>query len=114
MKESYSNTNTSMKGKSTSGNINSNKGNSLEIDKKVEEFRNRLKNDVNELVQKEKMNEDKRTKNYENEKDPAKKQKIESENKKQREEAQKKIANMQNDVERQAKKYREKLENEAC
>ena len=79
-----------------------------EIEKKVEEFSNRLRNDMNKAIEEEKINEEKRSKEYLNAKD-AEKKRIEEKNAIERENANKKILQMKQNCDKTIKSYEEKL-----
>ena len=79
-----------------------------EIEKKVEEFSNRLRNDMNKAIEEEKINEEKRSKEYLNAKD-AEKKRIEEKNAIERENANKRILQIKQNYDKTIKGYEEKL-----
>jgi hypothetical protein len=95
----------------TSRNINLSYSNYYkdEIEKKVEELSNRLRNDMNKAIEQEKINEEKRSKEYLNAKDVNEKKRIEEKNAIERENANKKILQMKQNCDKTIKSYEEKL-----
>jgi hypothetical protein len=80
-----------------------------EIEKKVEELSNRLRNDMNKAIEQEKINEEKRSKEYLNAKDVNEKKRIEEKNAIERENANKRILQMKQNCDKTIKSYEEKL-----
>ncbi len=83
-----------------------------EIDRKVEELSNRLRNEMNKAIEEEKINELKRSKEYSNSFDIDDKKKIEEKNAIERENANKRILKMKENFDKTLKMYEEKLKKE--
>ena len=83
-----------------------------EIDRKVEELSNRLRNEMNKAIEEEKINELKRSKEYSNSFDINDKKKIEEKNAIERENANKRILKMKENFDKTLKMYEEKLKKE--
>ena len=83
-----------------------------EIDRKVEELNNKLRNEINKAIEEEKINELKRSKEYSNSFDIDDKKKIEEKNAIERENANKRILKMKENFDKTLKVYEEKLKKE--
>jgi hypothetical protein len=84
-----------------------------EIEQKVEQFRKRLRESITQDIETERMNEAKRIKDYEEAKDILDKKLIEQRNKEQRKEYEKKITELNDNIEKYVDDYRKKLKKEA-
>jgi len=84
-----------------------------EIEKKVEQFRKRLRESITQDIEAERINEAKRIKDYEDAKDILDKKLIEQRNKEQRKEYEKKITELNDNIEKYVDDYRKKLRDEA-
>ena len=88
------------------------KKNEAEIEKKVEEFRQRLREKINIDIETERINESKRIKEYEEAITIQDKRTIERKNKLERSEFGKRIIDFNENIERSVEEYRKKLMNE--
>ena len=88
------------------------KKNEAEIEKKVEEFRQRLREKINIDIETERINESKRIKEYEEAITIQDKRTIEKKNKLERSEFGKRIIDFNENIERSVEEYRKKLMNE--
>ena len=84
-----------------------------EIEKKVEQFRRRLRESISQDIETERANEAKRIRDYEDAKDILDKKLIEQRNKEQRKEYEKKITELNDNIEKYVDDYRKKLRDEA-
>ena len=87
----------------------SRKKNEEEIDKKVEEFRRRLRESITKDIETERINEAKRIRDYEEAATVDDKKRIELKNKGERKEFDKKITELNENIERYVEDYRTKL-----
>ena len=83
--------------------------NEEEIEKKVEEFRRRLRETISREIETERINEARRIRNYEEAKSIDDKKAIEEKNKEERKEFGKKINNLNENIEKYVEEYRKKL-----
>ena len=83
-----------------------------EIERKIEEYSNKLRNDLNKAIDEEKLNEIKRSNEYNNANDINDKKKIEEKNAIERENANKRILKMKENFDKTLKMYEEKLKKE--
>ena len=86
--------------------------NEEEIEKKVEEFRRRLRETISRDIENERINEARRIKNYEEAKTIDDKKAIEEKNKEERKEFGKKINELNENIEKFVEDYRKKLMDE--
>ena len=86
--------------------------NEEEIEKKVEEFRRRLRETISRDIENERINEARRIKNYEEAKTIDDKKAIEEKNKEERKEFGKKINELNENIEKFMEDYRKKLMDE--
>ena len=80
-----------------------------EIERKVEEYRNKLRAELDRTIREEKEKENERVKAYESETDPTRKQELEKENARQRADGNAKVTKMQSDIESKVKQYEQSL-----
>jgi len=83
--------------------------NEEEIEKKVEEFRRRLRETISREIETERINEARRIRNYEEAKTIDDKKAIEEKNKEERKEFGKKINDLNENIEKYVEEYRKKL-----
>jgi hypothetical protein len=83
--------------------------NEEEIEKKVEEFRRRLRETISREIETERINEARRIRNYEEAKSIDDKKTIEEKNKEERKEFGKKINDLNENIEKYVEEYRKKL-----
>ena len=83
--------------------------NEEEIEKKVEEFRRRLRETISREIETERINEARRIRNYEEAKSIDDKKAIEEKNKEERKEFGKKINDLNENIEKYVEEYRKKL-----
>ena len=87
--------------------------NEEEIEKKVEEFRRRLRETISREIETERINEARRIRNYEEAKSIDDKKAIEEKNKEERKEFGKKINDLNENIEKYVEDYRKKLLDES-
>ena len=80
-----------------------------EIERKIEEYSNKLRNNLNKAIDEEKLNEIKRSNEYNNANDINDKKKIEEKNALERNNANIRILKMKDNIEKDIKSYEDKL-----
>jgi hypothetical protein len=83
-----------------------------EVEKKVEEFRSRLRTDLDKVIQEEKIKEQERINEYEKATNNEQKQQIEKKNALERANSSKRVNEMQNELNKKVKQYEDKLKQE--
>ena len=82
-----------------------------DLERKVEEYKNKLRQEIDAAIKEEKEKDEQRKKAYDQETNPSKKQQIEKTNAVERAKGNERIQKMQNDMDGKVKEYEQSLRN---